>query len=63
MNGHGNLRKMTVTTESGKDVKDTSMLKGSAKKTKAFEATNETSQYTTSGGVPKGSLGGENTNS
>ena len=55
-----NIRNMKVTTGSGKDVKDTEMLKGEAKPTK--KATNETEQYTT-GKTAMGSLGGHNTNS
>ena len=58
-----NLRKLKVTTDSGTDVKDTSQLKGQASPTSAWKAKNDTNQYTTSGGVPKGSLGGLNTNS
>jgi hypothetical protein len=54
------VRNMTVTTGSGKDVRDTGMLKGEASATK--KATNETKQYTT-GGISKGALGGRNTNS
>jgi hypothetical protein len=57
-----NLRKAEYTTKSGKDVKDTMMLSGEAKSTKAFKETNSTSQYT-SGKSSFGSLGGENTNS
>lgn len=57
-----NLRTMEVTTESGKDVKDTQQLKGQAHTTKAFRETNSTKQYTT-GALKKGALGGENTNS
>lgn len=52
-----NLRTMKITTSSGKDVKDTMQLKGEAKD--SLKGTNTTEQYTTSGGVPKGALGGE----
>lgn len=52
-----NIRKMTITTETGKDVKTTSMLSGEAKPTKSWKETNETSQYST-GSVSKGALGG-----
>lgn len=56
-----NVRDMVVTTSSGKDVKDTSMLKGEAKD--SLKGTNETKQYETSGSAKKGPLGGENTGS
>jgi hypothetical protein len=57
-----NLRTLEVTTESGKDVKDSSQLKGQAHITRAFKETNSTKQYTT-GALKKGALGGHNTNS
>lgn len=57
-----NLRKKEVTTASGKDVRDTSQLSGSAKRTSAEGEKNETTQYTTKGSAP-GPYGGENTNS
>lgn len=57
-----NLRTMKVDSGSGKDVRDTSQLKGEAKKTSAEGAKNETTQYTT-GSTSMGSLGGRNTNS
>lgn len=56
------IRNMSVTPGSGKDVKDTGMTSGQASKTKAWNAKNETSQYTT-GKCEKGALGGMNTNS
>lgn len=53
------LRNKEVTTGSGKDVKDTSMLSGQARRTKAEMAKNETKEYTT--GKPKhGNIGGMN---
>jgi len=51
-----NLRKMTVTTSTGKDVKDTKQLSGEAKN--SLSGSNSTTQYGNSGGVDKGSLGG-----
>lgn len=60
-----NLRTLEVTTSSGKDVKDTSMLKGEAKPSAAFRETNQTKEYSSgsSGAAGKGPLGGENTGS
>jgi hypothetical protein len=57
-----NLRKMTVSTSTGKDHRDTMVTSGEAKKTAAERETNETTQYTT-GKMSAGSLGGKNTNS
>lgn len=56
-----NLRNMVVTTSSGKDVKQTSMLKGEAKVSSAERESNETKEYS-SGASGKGSgpWGGEN---
>lgn len=53
-----NLRNLTVTTESGKDVRDTQMLKGESHSTKAWKETNATKQYST-GALNKGALGGK----
>lgn len=50
-----NLRTMSVTTSSGKDVKDTSQLKGEAKD--SLSGKNDTKQYHT-GGTSPGKLGG-----
>jgi hypothetical protein len=61
MKGH-NLRKMTVTSSTGKDRDSTQVLDGHAKKSSVANVTNETSQYMT-GKTEKGSLGGMNTNS
>lgn len=58
----GNLRNMTVTPDTGKDVRDTQIVSGVAKKTRAFQASNETKEYETPA-AKKGALGGENTNS
>jgi hypothetical protein len=57
------VRNMTVTTESGKDFRDTMVVSGSAKKTSAESATNVTTQYAPSGGNRKPPLGGKNSNS
>ena len=53
-----NLRKMTISSEDGKDVKDTSMLKGEAKMTSAFKEKNSTTQYTCEK-PPTKDIGGE----
>lgn len=50
-----NLRTMSVTTNSGKDVKDTSQLKGEAKD--SLSGKNDTKQYHT-GSHAAGKLGG-----
>ena len=57
-----NLRTMKVTTSSGKDANSTQVGQGEAKKTKAWNEKNETTQYTT-GKPSHGSTGGMNTNS
>lgn len=57
-----NLRNMTVMPGQGTDAKESSQLTGLAKPTKAFNATNETTEYET-GSTAKGPLGGENTGS
>ena len=46
-------RKMTVTSTSGKDVRDTTQLKGEAKESAAFLETNKTDRYS-SGASGKG---------
>lgn len=46
----------------GTDAKESSQLTGLARKTAAFNAKNETTEYET-GATSKGALGGENTNS
>ena len=51
---------MDVTFNTGKDVKDTDMLKGYAEKTKSESAQNTASQYET-GSTAMGKLGGEAT--
>lgn len=55
-----NLRNLVVTTASGKDVKQTSQLKGEAKVSTAERQSNETKEYV-SGASGKGSgpWGGE----
>lgn len=58
----GNLRNMVVTMNSGKDVKDTKMLNGEATKD-SLSGTNSMAEYTTSGGVEKGALGGQDKHS
>lgn len=64
MNPLKNLRDLTITTSSGTDVKDTSMLSGEAKgSTKSQNETNVTEQYSSGGAPPKSNLGGENSNS
>lgn len=62
MNRSKNLRNMTIMPGQGKDAKESSQLTGLAKKTKAFQAMNETVEYET-GSTNKGALGGENTGS
>lgn len=56
-----NLRTQEMSSTKLQDVRDTSQLKGEAKKTKAEGETNRTTQYTTktSPAAPKG---GENRN-
>ena len=56
------IRNMKVDTGSGTDVKNTDMLSGEAKKTKAFNEKNSTEQHK-SATPPHDKLGGENTNS
>lgn len=51
-----NLRTMVVTTNSGKDVKDTNMLKGEAKD--SLSGTNDTGKEYTSQMPAEGKLGG-----
>lgn len=59
-----NIRNAKYTTESGKDVKSTSQLSGSAKETKAWNSKNETVQSTTgSANLGGGSPGGRNSHS
>ena len=53
-----NIRTMTVTPESGKDVTSTKQLSGQASQTKAWKEKNSTTQYSTSG-AEKGALGGK----
>ena len=56
-----NLRTEKFTTSSGKDVKDTKMLKGLAED--SLSGSNTTTQYTTSLDVKKeGPMGGEASN-
>lgn len=55
-----NIRKISVTPDSGKHVSDTRMLKGEGKETSAQKATNDLSDYTT-GTAPRGTLGGKPT--
>lgn len=50
--------KIVVTTSSGKEVEETSQLKGEAKYSKVHTATNELKEYVTPS-QPKGELGGE----
>jgi len=58
-----NLRNLTVSTETGKDFRDTKVLSGESGKTPGESARNETVQYMNSGGNKKTPLGGKNTNS
>jgi hypothetical protein len=51
-----NLRTMTVSTSSGKDVKDTSQLKGEAKD--SLSGKNDTGKEYTTGSSSHGKLGG-----
>lgn len=60
MKAPSNIRNLEVTTSSGTDVKETSMLKGESRATKSVE--NVTKQAT-AGALPRGNAGGENTNS
>ena len=62
MTNSTNLRTLEVTPSTGKDFRDTKVLDGLAKPL-SLKGKNSTKQYQTSGGVPKGNLGGENTNS
>lgn len=50
------LRNMEVTNKTGKDVCDTTMLKGEAKD--SLSGTNVLKQYTTSGDAAPGATGG-----
>lgn len=55
---------MTVSTDSGKDVKSTNQLKGEAKESAAFKETNKTTEYSSgSSGKGSGPWGGENSGS
>ncbi len=56
---NSNLRDMTISTSTPKDVKSTSMLSGEAKKTKAEGESNSTTQYTVAG-CGSSDLGGMN---
>lgn len=59
-----NIRTMTVSTDSGKDVKSTNQLKGEAKESAAFKETNKTTEYSSgSSGKGSGPWGGENSGS
>jgi hypothetical protein len=59
-----NIRNKTITTETGKDVKSTQQLSGSAKETKAWNSKNETTQHLTGAqNLGGGGKGGRNTNS
>lgn len=53
-----NLRNHEVTTASGKDVKDTMMIKGEAKNSAAFTMKNSMKEYS-SGPMKKGPMGGK----
>ena len=53
-----NLRNISVSPGSGKDVKDTSMLTGQGKFTAAQNDTNEMKQYDTGAAPAPGKLGG-----
>lgn len=54
-----NLRTMQMSSQNLKDVRDTQMLKGEAKRTKAEGESNTVIEYH-SKNIPKGDLGGEN---
>jgi hypothetical protein len=57
----GNLRDMSITTSTPKDVKDTQQLSGEAKKTPSESATNKMEQYSSgSTGVAGQGKGGMN---
>ena len=56
-----NIRKMTITTSSGEDVKSTKQLSGEASQTAAWKAKNETVQHMTSK-AQMGTLGGKASN-
>lgn len=59
-----NLRKMEVTPDTGKDFRDTMVVSGMATpSTPSENATNSTTQYTTSGGNKRSPLGGKHSNS
>ena len=53
-----NLRDCEITSGSGKEVKDTMMIKGEAKKSAAFEMKNSMKEYS-SASTQKGQLGGK----
>lgn len=55
-----NINNKTYSTSSGKDVKDTSKLKGEARETADFKSKNETTEYVAERGN-YGTLGGKNT--
>ena len=52
-----NVRNMVVTPSTGKDIRDTQVLDGTATKSKVANATNSTTEYTT-GKTATGPLGG-----
>jgi len=56
MDRNSNLRDMSVTTSSGKNVKDTKQLSGEAKD--SLSGTNKLVQYETSGSAAPGPHGG-----
>ncbi len=56
----GNLRDATFSTSSGKPVRSTSQLSNGARRTKAENATNSTTEYKIPGGAGSGPYGGKN---
>lgn len=60
MKAPSNIRNLEVSTSSGTDVKDTSIISGESTKTKSVD--NVTKQAT-AGALPHSNAGGENTNS
>ncbi|PCJ80637.1 MAG: hypothetical protein COA57_14870 [Flavobacteriales bacterium] len=62
---HGlkNIRNRTMSTDMGKDVKNTSQISGLSKPNKSDGESNETVQYVKSGKGFDGPYGGRNTNS
>lgn len=60
MAGKSNLRNMSVSESTGKDVAQTGQLKNGARPTKAFTAKNKTEEYVSGSGAGNGPWGGKN---